>query len=243
METPSRVATSAAVLGLAGLALFAGAPLGIQIGVVGPSGFYAFMLGALLGLAGLLLGLVALWMTRPASGQPGRERAVLGTVLGAVIAGTVFALAGSAGDLPRINDITTDPDDPPRFVATARQLGEELAYEPARFAEPTRQAYPELMPLELPMAPEPAFARALAAVEALELTLVDSDPATGRIEARDTTRIFRFVDDVVIRVRPSAEGSRIDLRSRSRMGQGDLGANAARIRALLAELSRGSPAP
>jgi len=77
----------------------------------------------------------------------------------------------------------------------------------------------------------------VAAAEALGLEIVREDPSARVIEATDTTRIFRFVDDVAIRVRPDGDGSRVDVRSRSRDGKGDLGANAARIRAFGDELA------
>jgi len=67
--------------------------------------------------------------------------------------------------------------------------------------------------------------------------VVDADPAAGRIEANETSRWFRFTDDVVIRVAPDGAGSRIDVRSVSRVGRSDFGVNAARIRAYTAALS------
>ena len=92
-----------------------------------------------------------------------------------------------------------------------------------------RNAWPELRPLDSPLPPAEAFARAAATAHALGWRIHAQDAATGLIEASATTFWFGFVDDVVIRVRPHAEGSRIDLRSVSRVGQGDLGANARRI--------------
>jgi uncharacterized protein (DUF1499 family) len=70
--------------------------------------------------------------------------------------------------------------------------------------------------------------------------IVASDPAGGRIEATDTTFWFGFKDDVVVRVTPQPTGSRVDVRSLSRVGAGDLGANAGRVRALLAAVKAGS---
>jgi uncharacterized protein (DUF1499 family) len=81
------------------------------------------------------------------------------------------------------------------------------------------------------------FERALAAVEALDWELVAAVPAEGRIEATDTTFWFRFKDDVVIRIRPAgASGAVIDARSLSRVGGGDAGTNARRLRAFFAAL-------
>ena len=81
------------------------------------------------------------------------------------------------------------------------------------------------------MPPDAAFERALSAVHALGWELVADDTGAGRIEATDTTFWYGFKDDVVVRIRPDGGGSRIDVRSKSRVGRSDVGANAARIRA------------
>ena len=93
-----------------------------------------------------------------------------------------------------------------------------------------REAYPDLQPAMLDAPPAEAFERALAAVYRMRWQLVQADEPAGRIEATDTTFWFGFKDDVVIRVRPDGGGSRIDVRSLSRVGGGDAGTNAARIR-------------
>jgi uncharacterized protein (DUF1499 family) len=90
------------------------------------------------------------------------------------------------------------------------------------------------------VAPPQAFDRVLAVVRELGWEVSAAEPAEGRIEAVDTTRFFGFKDDVVIRLRPVDGGTRVDVRSVSRVGVGDTGTNAARIRRLLARL-RGSP--
>jgi uncharacterized protein (DUF1499 family) len=77
------------------------------------------------------------------------------------------------------------------------------------------------------------------AVRALGLEIVHEDANAGQLEARATSRIFRFVDDVAIRVRPTGQGSLIDLRSRSRDGRGDFGVNAKRIETLAAAIRAG----
>jgi uncharacterized protein (DUF1499 family) len=78
-----------------------------------------------------------------------------------------------------------------------------------------------------------AFEHALATVHKMGWDLVAADAAAGRIEATDTTFWFGFKDDVVIRLRPADEGSRVDVRSLSRVGGGDVGTNAKRIRTYL----------
>ena len=66
--------------------------------------------------------------------------------------------------------------------------------------------------------------------------VVAADPAAGRIEAVATTFWFGFKDDIVVRVAPAGAGSLIDARSKSRVGVGDLGTNAQRLRAYLERL-------
>jgi uncharacterized protein (DUF1499 family) len=127
--------------------------------------------------------------------------------------------------LPYINDVTTDPAKPPQF-------SQPKPYQ-SHFAELQRIGYPDLAPLELAVPPTQAFARAQAAARALGWEIVDADERAGRIEAVATTRWFGFKDDIVVRVAAAGSGSRIDVRSKSRVGRSDLGANAKRIQDFL----------
>lgn len=142
--------------------------------------------------------------------------------------------------VPPIHDVTTDPDNPPAFSAAVplREAtgGNPVAYEGAKIAEQQRRAYPELKPLILALPPAAAFNHALDAAQNMGWTIVAADDAAGRIEASDRSRWFGFIDDIVIRVTPSGSGSRIDLRSSSRLGRGDFGVNAARIGSYLTSL-------
>ena len=242
MDAPSRVARWSLRLGVAALALFALGPLSIQVGVASAFvGFRIFGVGLLLALAGLVLGLVGLWRTRPASARSGRQQALRGTGLAALLLGAVGVTSGSALSLPPITDITTDPDDPPGFeavAALAANRGRDLSYPGAEFAAAQHGAYADLAPIQLGLDPDRCFAETRRAAESLGWEIVADEPAAGRIEATQTTRLFRFVDDVVIRVRPAEGGCRVDLRSKSRDGRGDLGANAARIRAFRRAVTR-----
>jgi uncharacterized protein (DUF1499 family) len=134
---------------------------------------------------------------------------------------------------PPINDIATDTDDPPAFVSISPR---PKPYGGEAVAAQQRNAYPEIRPLSLAVPPQAAFARAHEVAQALGWEIVAADPAAGRIEATATTLWFGFRDDVAIRIAPSATGSRVDIRSRSRVGRGDAGANAKRIRAFLARM-------
>jgi len=82
------------------------------------------------------------------------------------------------------------------------------------------------------------FALALAAARDAGWTIQAAVPAEGRIEATATTTLFGFKDDVVIRVAATPRGSRVDVRSESRIGKSDVGANAKRVEAFLDALAR-----
>ena len=143
---------------------------------------------------------------------------------------SVFA---SQGDFPPIHDISTDTLDPPIFTAAEKIRGEganPLTIKPESIAQ-QKQAYPELLSLRSPESTKDSFNRALATANAMGWEVYHSDPDTGTIEAVDTTAIMAFKDDVVIRVRAAANESVIDIRSVSRVGVSDIGANAKRIRA------------
>ncbi len=94
-----------------------------------------------------------------------------------------------------------------------------------------RQAYPDLQTIVTATPIDDAFDKAAATAESMGWQIYYRDANEGIIEAVDTTSIMAFKDDIVIRVRSNAEGTLIDLRSVSRVGKGDLGANAKRIRA------------
>lgn len=137
----------------------------------------------------------------------------------------------AAACAPRINDITTTPDDPPRFRSRPD-------YPPANAAV-QKQAYPDLAPIALKQEPAAAFTAAAAAAKRMpRWEVVHEDAAARVLEAVATTGLLRFKDDVVVRVTPAEGGSAVHVRSKSRLGKGDLGANAQRIRAYAAELTK-----
>lgn len=142
---------------------------------------------------------------------------------------------------PMINDITTTPDDPPSFRRVAllpENRGRDMAYSINNISR-QRKAYPDLKPIVRADPPESAYEAVLAAVRRMpRWNIIGVDAAARVIEAVATTGLMRFKDDVVIEVRPKGTGSAVHMRSKSRAGKGDLGANAARIRAFIEELSR-----
>jgi len=153
-------------------------------------------------------------------------------------------LATRAYRLPAINDVTTDPLDPPRFEAIARLRSREsnpITYAGLRAAELQRAAYPDIEPLLLNVTLQEAYDSALAVITRRKWRIVDARPPQpgrrdGLIEAVARTPIMGFRDDVVVRVRPAQEGARVDVRSASRYGRSDLGANASRVRALIEDI-------
>ena len=200
-------------------------------------GYLMVGLSVLLALAGASLSLV--------SGVKTGRWAVgaAGIVVGLAVVSIPSAVIVSARDKPAIHDITTDPDSPPLFVAIL-PLRTGAANPPdylgGDVTAQQRRAYPDIQPLVLQITAEQAFNRALTAVRDLGWNLVANDREAGRIEAVDTTLWFGFNDDVVIRVREISPGSaRIDVRSKSRVGAGDLGRNARRVRTLLDRVRSG----
>jgi uncharacterized protein (DUF1499 family) len=233
--SPSRLARSAAlVAGFGALSVVIGLA-GVQVGALTPlAAFGMFVLGTLLcGVVGLILGAIAVFVTRNAPAGAGRATAWKASGASLVLLLVVMGAMSNGRGAPPINDITTNVDDPPQF-ATDLYGDRDMSYPPG-FAAQVRAAYPDLAPLATDLPPEDAYRQALAAARALGWEIRHEAPAAGRFDASETTAIFRFVDDVTIRVTPSADGSLIDVRSKSRDGRGDLGANAARIRRFAAE--------
>ena len=110
-----------------------------------------------------------------------------------------------------------------------------LAYNPA-FAPQQERAYPDVRPLDLPVEPGKAFDIAMAACDK-NWQIVLADRVAGRIEAVEQSLWWGYRYDIVIRVTPTETGSRVDMRSKSRVGESDLGANARRIAAYLDQLA------
>jgi uncharacterized protein (DUF1499 family) len=224
---------------LAALLLLAGSGLGFRMGWWEyRRGFEMLSWALYAGLAAAALAIIALALPKVRAGWRAGLAAAL--VAGLAVAYVPWHWRERAQSVPRIHDISTDTENPPRFVAvlplrkgapnTAEYGGKEVA-------DAQRKGYPDIQPKMLDLPPQAAFARALETAERMGWTLVANDPAEGRIEATDTTLWYGFKDDIVIRVTPAAAGSRVDVRSVSRMGRSDIGTNAQRIRRYLAKLA------
>jgi hypothetical protein len=221
-------------MGYLALTLLAALPLGVLTVRAGvwQQGLLLFALGCLGAALLLVLAVVLMLMPRfaPWRGAIG-QRAVL-LVPGALL---LLSLLGSRGNFPPIHDITTDTADPPVFSAAMDRRGaasNSLQIDPETI-EAQISAYPELATIHTDASIESAFYRAGAIARELGWEIYREDLNAGYIEAVETTAIMGFKDDIVIRLRTNAGGTLVDLRSVSRVGLGDLGANAARIAAFI----------
>ncbi len=209
------------------------------------SGFVA--LGAGLAVAGIavLLSLIAfirIWQ----EGRRGLGSAIKGLILAALVLGYPAFLGLKAVTLPAIADVSTDTEDPPQFSRSRAALDAREGRIPPDVApearEMQREAYVQIAPLTLDIAPDEAFALVRKAAETLGWQVIEAVPpggrsGLGRLEAVDRTLVLKLPEDVTIRIRPRADGTRIDIRSASRYGGHDLGTNAKRIRTFLDEAS------
>lgn len=236
-RSPKFAGRSLLLVRIGGLAVLIGA-LGYRLGVFNLGfAFGLFGLGFLLSLVALLMALATL-LVAWSSPEVARRSGLAAVIALVVVAVPLWTLVDGAG-APAIHHITTDPDDPPRFDAVIPLRGDDsnpLEYS-SELAEVQRRAYPDIQSLLLAEPPDEVFDRSVNIVRDLGWEVVHTDRPAGRIEATDSTFWFGFKDDVVIRIRPADIGTRVDLRSVSRVGGGDVGANAARIRAFSRRLS------
>lgn len=225
-----KIGVFAPIAVLAALVMLLAGPL-VKYGVLPwRLGLAGFALSALLGgIAGLIC---VIQLIRRRGGRLAIGGALAGLGAFAVL---VTIIMGARG-LPPIHDISTDTAHPPQFESitpAVRGAGTNaLVYDPAN-APLQAEAYPDVKP-RLAAKPLPAlFDRALRTVVDRGWTVVAADKSSGRIEATATAGWWGFKDDVVIRLTPEGAGTRIDIRSVSRVGVSDLGANAHRIVGLL----------
>jgi uncharacterized protein (DUF1499 family) len=227
------VACATAAIGLIVLALAGPA---YRIGVLSLQ--HAFSLlrwAAYIGVTGMIVALTAGALAYARHSRWRLFLAALAFVAALAAFAIPFQLQRSARALPPIHDLTTDLENPPLFDAVVPHRADaanKLDRSP-QLAEQQRAGYPDLAPVTLPTPMGQTFDRALAAAQKAGWEIVTADKGSGRIEATDTTRWFGFKDDVVVRLTPWGAGTRVDVRSVSRIGRGDIGTNARRIRKYL----------
>ncbi len=236
----TRVVTGGAVFVALAVILMALAGLGSRWGWwYFTTGFALLKWAAYAAITAAVVTVVAALLVRGAR----RNRSIIiAAVAVAVAFGVVsvpWRMLRAARALPSIHDITTDTNDPPAFVALHdRRPG---AINPVEYGGPAVAAkqhagYPGIVPVILNISPTQALERAATVAHQLGWTIVALDTVAGRMESSDRTTWFGFTDDQVVRVRPAPGGSRVDIRSLSRVGGSDVGENARRIRAFLAAI-------
>lgn len=243
---------------MARFALFAGILALILLVIAGPAyrlrvlpllpallgaaiGFLLFVVTFIVGAIGLLAGgRRAFDRSRPAI-------AVIALSLVVTILAGIWISRG--GGTPPIHDVTTDLKDPPAFkdvvlLRSAAGAVNSVEYQRTQsirgndfnVPDAQRRAYPNIQPLVLLQSPAQAVQMAQQVARDMGWDMVAVVPSEGRVEATDATWYFGFKDDVVIRVVPESTGSRVDVRSESRVGLGDAGTNARRVQAYLTKL-------
>jgi uncharacterized protein (DUF1499 family) len=226
------------VLAILALVLLIASGLGSRLGWWEfRSGFAMMRWAVYLGLGASVLALLLLIVPRTRRGHAGAL--VFGLVLG--LAASAMPLYGllQARSLPKIHDITTDTQHPPAFeavLALRANAANAAEYGGPEIAVKQAEAYPDIRTQHLDVAPVDAFNKVEQVARGMGWDIVAADAAAGRLEATDTTFWYGFKDDVVVRIEPEAAGSRIDVRSVSRVGLSDVGKNAKRIRAFIKAL-------
>lgn len=195
------------------------------------------------GLGALAMALVSmlvfLWGMVRRNGEA-RNAALWAMVLGLVpVAVPLFTVGQDNFRMPPIHDISTDLQDPPRFEAaislrTKNDHSVEYPGEAVANQQRGEAAYQDIVPLQLQMTVPQATELANAVATELGWRVVTNSPGHGLLEAVDRTPILGFSDDIVVRIRQQGSGVRVDVRSASRVGVGDMGVNAERIRKFLA---------
>lgn len=202
-------------------------------------GFLLMAVGALVVTIFAVVSLVAALLALLRGGSvPGHRWMYV--VVGALPLVVVFSTVGVSGfQAPGIHDITTDLDSPPQFTFAAVDRGpgdHPVTYYPDVNAEAQKKAFPELQPLTTSLPADRVLALAAEVMEESGWRVLGTDTVAGTVEGMYRSVIFGFEDDVVARVTPYETGSRVDVRSASRVGGGDLGANAARIKSFIKAL-------
>lgn len=244
---------------------FAGAALGARFGMFDwrfGLGTLIVEWGPRLIIGVLVLAVVILLAVIVKSPRNGWRSALLASLIAAGALGYLGWVRDQSKDIPPIHDVSTRPADPPQFspamlaaraqtpdanpiVSLTVPVSTLEKYRGPRFAdmadrslgEVAAEAYPDVRPLITPTRPDAAYDAALAAARAQGWTIVSQDPGTGTLNATATTFWFGFQDDVAVRVRAEGSGSVTDVRSTSRVGLSDMGANAARIEGYLADVA------
>jgi uncharacterized protein (DUF1499 family) len=208
------------------------------------TGFLILRVAFFVAIAAALLCIAALIVTR-ARHPTALFTGLIGLLIALITIYIPWSYSRTVKALPFIHDITTDLQNPPEFVAAAklRKPGDHpVAYDGAEVAAQQQKAYPDVAPFITREPKERVYETALAVVQSMGLETSDANATEGRIEAVDTTLLYGFKDDLVVRITSTTDGTRVDVRSKSRVGRSDVGMNAKRIRSFMTRLRDKLPA-
>lgn len=233
----SQIALMVALLaGVAAVLMIFGSSMGLWEPITGfvASRTYNNVLGYIVVAVALVSLLVGFMIKTDTPKARGTGKSVVALFIGlGMLSPMLMGLIVEPVKYPPIHDITTNTETPPQFIfLTDSRIGAKntLVYGGPEIAAQQLQAYPDIQPIMSELNTEAAFNKALDVAKAMGWAIVDQQPQTQRFEATARTPFFNFADDVVVVVTSVEQGSRIDLRSVSRIGRGDAGVNAKRIK-------------
>lgn len=176
------------------------------------------------------IGLLAVWQR----GARGTGAALRGLFFGLIALAPALVVAGAVIYYPRLTDISTDLETPPALEITSERPEGESDLQP----DLQKAAYPDIVPRRFPVGTAQLFAAVDQVIKSRGWTVaqqlapaMNDDP--GAIQVETHSLLLGFIDDMTVRIRPDPIGARMDIRSASRVGAHDLGANARRIRGFL----------
>ncbi len=218
-----------AIVAFVGLGLAVLGPLSANVRLLPPFvGFLLFIAGSLAALGGAVVHTVSL-VRGPRTGTPADLYALAGFAPFLLM----LSLLTKAGAFPRINDVSTDLNEVPKFVEAPKlpaNAGRDMGY-PETYKDLARKHYPDLTTKVLPGTPNVVMDRVKNLFDQRSyITITRDDRQANEMELVCESGIFHFQDDVILRFRANRLATTVDMRSKSRDGKGDAGANAARIR-------------
>jgi uncharacterized protein (DUF1499 family) len=202
------------------------------------TGFTLLRYSAYTAIALTVVSAASIWFLRESVFRAKAYAVIILLLMGSA---TVTALywQHQARSVPPIHDITTDMENPPEFVAMVRLRADAPnppEYEGEETARQQREAYPHIQPLVIEADLQEVMDAAVVVVAGRGWELVAINRNDGRIEATEKLAWFGFKDDVVIRFTEENGSTRVDMRSKSRIGRSDIGVNAKRIERFMKDL-------
>lgn len=233
----SKICTIGLATSILSMVLLLAAGSGNRFGIWGfMTALKLFLAAGGIGFVAIIISVIFLVITSLQASRGQLFQAIAGIALGIVSLTVVAHWKSVANSVPRIHDITTDTEHPPEFAAVLPFRAGAINsadYGGPSIAAQQHQAYPDIRPKILNVPPSMAFQDASEAARKMCWVTVAADPKAGRIEATATTFWFGFKDDIVVRITPEGDKSRVDVRSASRVGLSDIGTNSKRIRKFL----------